>query len=94
MSSERAEEVSIKLMPGSKFPEIHLTTDDGFPVTLSASGSYKLVLVYRGAFCSFCECKFFDKVLKRYFSLTTFAFVCSDAPGNQPRFRQIRGVQH
>lgn len=57
MSSERAEEVSIKLMPGSKFPEVKLVTDDGFPISLSATGSYKLILVYRGAFCSFCECK-------------------------------------
>ena len=57
MSIQSVEEVSTKLLPGAKFPEIELMTDEGFHTTLSATGSYKLVLVFRGAFCSFCERK-------------------------------------
>ncbi len=64
MSSPPIEQVSTKLLPGSKFPEIELMTDEGFTTSLSATGSYKLILVFRGAFCSFCECKYSNQCPK------------------------------
>lgn len=84
MNSQPVEPVSIKLLPGSKFPEIELMTDEGFTTSLSATGSYKLVLVFRGAFCSFCECKLFDWSMKYHFISLKVGPFFSDAPGNQP----------
>ena len=84
MNSQPVEPVSIKLLPGSKFPEIELMTDEGFTTSLSATGSYKLVLVFRGAFCSFCERKLFDWSMKYHFILLKVGPFFSDAPGNQP----------
>jgi peroxiredoxin len=46
---------SNKLIPGTQFPAITVKTIAGETVSLQASGKYKLVVIYRGAFCPFCQ---------------------------------------
>lgn len=48
---------SVKLMPGTQFPSIKLETSEGETIDLGASidGKRKLVVIYRGQFCPFCQ---------------------------------------
>jgi hypothetical protein len=46
--------MSIKLVPGSAFPSTKVSLVGGGETDLAAAGKYKLVVVFRGAFCPFC----------------------------------------
>jgi hypothetical protein len=47
--------MSTKLLPGTLFPSVALPLSGGEETNLSSSGSQKLVVVYRGQFCPFCQ---------------------------------------
>ena len=49
---------STKLTPGSQFPSLFLKGTNGAVLNTSATGKYKLVVVYRGQFCPFCQSKY------------------------------------
>ena len=44
-----------KLIPSTQFPSTIVKLLDGSVVDLAANGKYRLVVVYRGAFCPFCR---------------------------------------
>eukprot|EP01035_Chromulina_nebulosa_P017003 gene17003-22502_t len=48
---------SIKLLPGSQFPDIVLRFVDGNETSLKANGGVKLIIFYRGQFCTFSTSK-------------------------------------
>jgi peroxiredoxin len=50
--------MSSKLLPGTAFPKIELQSTDGTTINLSATGKSKLVVIYRGQFCPFCQSKY------------------------------------
>ncbi len=46
---------SFKLLPGTKFPSIELPLVSGGTTNLQSNGEVKLVVIYRGQFCPFCQ---------------------------------------
>eukprot|EP01032_Pedospumella_encystans_P019832 gene19832-22542_t len=53
---------SVKLMPGTEFPSINLETIDGETINLGSTidGKRKLIVIYRGHFCPFCQASLKD----------------------------------
>lgn len=45
----------LKLQPYDQFPHIVVTSDRGEPINLQANNRPKLIVFYRGSFCSYCE---------------------------------------
>lgn len=60
---------SAKLLPGTQFPSINLETIDGETINLGSpiDGKRKLIVIYRGQFCPFCQGLSYDIKFCFYF---------------------------
>ena len=83
-------------MPGTQFPSINLETTDGETINLGSTidGKRKLIVIYRGQFCPFCQGMSYE--IELFLSLLTLLchFTYSFFEGSQQQPEETHRCRH